>query len=150
MYVMYVCYVCMLCMYVRYVCYVCMLCMYVMYVCYVCMLCMYVMYVCYVCMLCMYVMYVCYVFTILTAIVQGVLEPGRIDVPYALDAGRKWTLSEQILTYCSPIEKLQLGEESDRCEQNVNKQLLAESAAYFGFKKLIKLEKTYYLCTLIG
>ena len=75
---------------------------------------------------------------------------GRIDGPYTLDVGRKRTLSEQLLGYCSPTEKAPLGGESDRCERNVNKDLLAESVTYFGFKKLKKLEKTYYLCTLIG
>ena len=63
--------------------------------------------------------------------------PGRIDGPYALDVRRKRTLSDQILAYCSPIEKLRLGEESDRCEQNINKHLLAESAAYFDLQMVI-------------
>ena len=63
--------------------------------------------------------------------------PGRIDAPYALDVGRKSTLSEQLLANCSPNEKVLLGEESDRCEQNVNKHLLAESAAYFGLQMVI-------------
>ena len=48
-------------------------------------------------------------FTILSAIVQGVLGPGRIDAPYALDVGRKWTLSEQLLDYYSPNEKVLIG-----------------------------------------
>ena len=86
--------------------------------------------------------YVCvcvcvWVFTILSSIVQGVLVSGRIEEPYGLDVGRKCSLSMQILTYCSPIEKLRLGEESDRWEQNVNKDLLANSAAYFGLKSVI-------------
>ena len=63
--------------------------------------------------------------------------PGRNDVPYALDVGRKCSLSKQLLAYCSPYEKVLLGEESDRCEQNVNKQLLAESEASFGLKIVI-------------
>ena len=66
------------------------------------------------------------VFTILSAVVQGVLKPGSIDGPNAMDVGRKWTLSKQMLAYCLPIEKLRLGEESDRCEQNINKHLLVE------------------------
>ena len=53
------------------------------------------------------------IFTILPAVFQGILEPGRIERPYALDVGRKWTLSKQMLA-CSPMEKLRLGEESDR------------------------------------
>ena len=32
-----------------------------------------------------------------------VCHPGRIDGPYALDVRRKWTLSNQMLSYCSPI-----------------------------------------------
>ena len=76
-------------------------------------------------------------FTILSAAVQGVLEPGRIEMPYALNVVRKWTFSKQMLAYYSLIEKLRLGEESDRCEQNVNKHLLVESAAYFGLQKVI-------------
>ena len=60
--------------------------------------------------------------------------PERIDGPYALDVGRNWTLSEQLLAYCSPNEKVLLGEESDRCEQNINKHLLA---VIFGSIKVI-------------
>ena len=69
--------------------------------------------------------------------VQSRMQAHIYDVPYALDVGRKWTLSKQLLAYCSLIEKLRLGEESDRCEQNVNKHLLAESAAYFGLQMVI-------------
>ena len=47
-------------------------------------------------------------FTILSAIVQGELVPGRSDEPYVLDVGRKRTLSKQLLAYCSPNEKEQL------------------------------------------
>ena len=47
-------------------------------------------------------------FTILSAAIQGVIVPGRIEKPYALDVGRKWTLSEQFLAYCSPIMELSL------------------------------------------
>ena len=64
------------------------------------------------------------------------LVSGRIDAPYALDVGRKRSLSKLMLSYCSPIVKLRLREESDRCEQNVNKHLLADSAAYFGLKSV--------------
>ena len=74
-------------------------------------------------------------YLLLSAIVQGVLGTGRIEGPYALDDGRKKTLSEQLLAYCSLNEKV--GEESDRCEQNVNKQLLADSAAYFLVSKIL-------------
>ena len=63
--------------------------------------------------------------------------PVRNDGPYALDVGRKSTLSKQFLAYCSPNEKVLLGEESDT-EQNVNKHMLAESAAYFGLQMVIK------------
>ena len=76
-------------------------------------------------------------FTILSAIVQGVLGSGRIDAPYALDDGRKWTLSEQIPAYCSLNKKVALRGESDRCEQNVNKHVLAELGAYFGLQMVI-------------
>ena len=31
---------------------------------------------------------------------------GCIDGPYALDVRRKWTLSEQLLAYCSLNEKV--------------------------------------------
>ena len=72
-------------------------------------------------------------FTILSAIVQGVLWHGRIDGPYTLDVGRKCTLSEQLLAYCSLNEEVMLGGESDSCKQNVNKQPLAESAANVWF-----------------
>ena len=47
-------------------------------------------------------------FTILSAVVLGVLVPMRIDGPYALEVGRKRTLSEQLLVYCSPNEKVPL------------------------------------------
>ena len=43
-----------------------------------------------------------------------------------------------MLAYCSPIEKLGLRGESDRCKQNVNKHLLDESAAYFGLQYMHK------------
>ena len=62
---------------------------------------------------------------------------GRIERPYTLDVGRKWTFSKQMLAYCSPIEKLRLGEKSGRCDQNVNKHLLVESTAYFGLQKVL-------------
>ena len=79
------------------------------------------------------------------------VSTGGIDNPYALDVGGG---SGHSPPRCFPtarlMHRLSLRGESDRCEQNIHKHLLAESAAYFGFKKLIKLEKTYYLCTLIG
>ena len=49
--------------------------------------------------------------TILSAVIQGVLEPEHIDGPYTLDVGRKWTLSKQILVYCSPNERLPLSDQ---------------------------------------
>ena len=58
-------------------------------------------YCCYVKLLLLLYIYIyIYIFTILSAIVQGVLEAGRIDAPYAHDDGRKWTLSDQMLAYC--------------------------------------------------
>ena len=78
-----------------------------------------------------------FIFSILSSVVQGVLGPGRVVGPYALDIGRKWTLSKQLLAYCSPDEKVLLGEEGDRCEQNIIKHLLAESAVIFGSIKVI-------------
>ena len=64
----------------------------------------------------------------------GVLVPARIDGP-----GRK----EEVDTLQAdahlllPYRETQTQEESDRCEQNVNTHLLADSAAYFGLKSVI-------------
>ena len=74
-------------------------------------------------------------FTILSAIVQGVLGTVRIEEPYALDDGRKWSISDQMLTYCAYVS-YRLREESGCCEQKVNKRPLAESDGYFGLNWL--------------
>ena len=56
------------------------------------------------------------------------LRPGRREEVDTLRADARL-----LLAYVS----LRLGEESDRCEQNVNKRLLADSAVYFGLKSVI-------------
>ena len=62
--------------------------------------------------------------------------PGRIDGPYALDVAGS---SDHSPTRCSPTAHLHVTQtvvESDRINQTVNKHLHAESAAYFGLKKV--------------
>ena len=60
----------------------------------------------------------------------------RIDGPYALDdaGGSRHSPSMQLLANCIPYEELSLGEESNRCKQNVNKHLLDESWDYLCLK----------------
>ena len=56
------------------------------------------------------------------------IRPGRWEEVDTLQAD-----AHLLLTY----RETQTREESDRCEQNVNKHLLVESAAYFGLQKVI-------------